>query len=195
MNDEQLITPISSQDTNLSNTSFTETIKDIVQTPISDITGNNTISPINRFDANTYIIALNKSSNVVYLAICTLIIGIVYILVIYLCSFIFIPIDTLTSESSMFSSFIFNPESPITIFNSFVKTKMDESFSNISENSTIHNTITYFKYKINTAIHTSQSFIHYWFNRLLLFFYINKNTINSTKQLNRTSFADLSIRL
>ena len=186
---------ISSQDPNLSNKSFTETIKDIVQTPISYITGDNTISPINKFDTNTYIIALNKSSNVVYLAICTLIIGIVYILVIYLCSFIFIPIDTLTSESSMFSSFLFNPESPITIFNSFVKTKMDESFSNISENSTIHNTIADFKYKINTAIHTSQSFIQYWFNRLLLFFYINKNTINSTKQLNRTSFADLSIRL
>ena len=152
-------------------------------------------TPINIVDTNTYIIALNKSSNVVYLAICTLIIGIVYILVIYLCSFIFIPIDTLTSESSMFSSFLFNPESPITIFNSFVKTKMDESFSNISENSTMQNTIADFKYKINTAIHTSQSFIQYWFNRLLLFFYINKNTINTTKQLNRTSFTDLSIRI
>ena len=69
---------ISSQDPNLSNKSFTETIKDIVQTPISYITGDNTISPINKFDTNTYIIALNKSSNVLYLAICTLIIGVFF---------------------------------------------------------------------------------------------------------------------
>ena len=185
-----------SNTTSESNTkSLSETISDISRTTIPSITGNYTVSPSNESDTNSYIIALNKSSNVVYLAICTLIIGIVYILVIYLCSFIFIPINTLNSESSMFSSFLFNPDSPITIFNNFVKSKIDESFSNISENSTLQNTIADFKYKLRTSINTVQSFIQYWFNRLLLFFYINKNTINTTKQLNRTSFADLSIRL
>ena len=67
--------------------SFTETIKNIIETPIQSITGDYTILPLNGLDTNSYIIALNKSSNVVYLAICTLIIGIIYIFVIYILFF------------------------------------------------------------------------------------------------------------
>lgn len=138
-------------------------------------------------DKNTYYIALNKSSNAGYLAIITLFIGMFYIIIIYLFSFIHVPINTISAESTMVSSFLFSPDSTIGAFKSFVKSKCAksfsnmESFSNISENATEQ-----FIGKLSTTI-------QYWFHRLLLIFYIKKNTISSTQKMNRVSFMDIKI--
>lgn len=129
---------------------------------------------VNDKDINKYIITLNEESNVISLAIWTLFIGILYIIIIYLFSFMFVPIDSITAESTMFSTLIFSPESSINIFNKFIKTKM-ESFTNVSENSTIQNIMSF----LETLFNKIQNIIQYWFHRVLLLFYINKNTITS----------------
>lgn len=148
-----------------------------------DVTSSVTI-PKQSSDLNQYIITLNKSSNATYLAMCTLVIGIVYIIIMYLSSFIFVPINTITEESSMFSLLLFNPKSSISIFNDFIKTKMHdyaENFSNISENPTVQPILE----SVNQTITKIKTFLYYWFHRLLLIFYVNKETISITK--NRVS--------
>lgn len=126
-------------------------------------------------DTNTYIIALNNSSNAWSISFLVLFLVILYIIIMYLCSFIYVPIQTITNESQMFSSLLFNPTSPITLFNDFVKSKM-ENFSNISENYAI---LDYIKHKIEYIYKSMQ----YWFHRSLLYFYIHKGTITSTRQI------------
>jgi len=137
-------------------------------------------------DKNTYYIALNKTSNAGYLAISTLFIGIFYIVIIYLFSFIYIPTDQISNESALVSSFLFNPKSAVDVFSKFVKTECSaEHFSNMSKNTTIE--------LITNKIDEFTSYIQYWFHRLLLIFYINKNTISSTQKINRISFMDIKI--
>ena len=142
---------------------------------------------LNPIDTNKYIISLNTESNVIFLSITTLVLGILYIIVIYLASFMFIPINTITTESSMFGSLIINPESPISVFNSFVKQKMQDGFSNIAENTAFQSIWIQFNEKWASI----QSYIQYWFHRVLLFFYIKKNTIQTTKKINMVSFMDI----
>ena len=178
--DNTTINPLVNNNTNYSNLSTTDNDNEDNQPdniPSSSILNN--IKGmlgyrVNDKDINKYIIALNEESNVISLAIWTLFIGILYIIIIYLFSFMFVPIDSITAESTMFSTLIFSPESSISIFNKFIKTKM-ESFSNVSENSTIQNIMSF----LETQFNKIQNMIQYWFHRVLLFFYINKNTITS----------------
>ena len=139
-------------------------------------------------DENMYILKLNHQSNATYLAIMVLVLGIVYIIIIYLFSFLFIPIDTIATESNMFSSLIFNPDSTVNVFHKFIKSNVRDGFSNISNNSTIQN----IREGIDIYIEKVKSFIHYWFHRMLLFFHIKNGTIKNTKKINRVSFMDLT---
>ena len=164
-----------------------ERIQSIINTILTVNVASQATAQVNPVDANKYIISLNKESNVIFLSITTLVLGIIYILIIYLASFMFIPINTITTESNMFGSLIVNPESSIGVFNAFVKSKMQDGFSNITENSTIQQ----FIINLNVIFLRIQTNIQYWFHRFLLFFYIKKNTIQTTKKLNQVSFMDI----
>ena len=144
--------------------------------------------PVNMEDSNIYILKLNNQSNAIYLAIMVLVLGILYIIVIYLFSFLFIPINTITTESNMFSSLIFNPDSTINVFHKYIKSNVRDGFSNISNNSTIQNI------SEMVSIYTKQgkAFVQYWFHRMLLFFHIKNGSITNTKKINRVSFMDLT---
>lgn len=133
-------------------------------------------------DKNTFVIALNNSSNVMVFSFFVLLLFIVYIIIMYLCSFILIPIDTITSESHMFSSLIFNPNSANTIFHQFIQSNLD-GFSNISDNTTVMGiSISGIIKTINIKLKDMMHFINYWFHRGLLYFYIQNGTISSIQR-------------
>jgi len=136
------------------------------------------VSLFNMTDKNTYVIALNNSANAMVFSFFVLFLFVFYIICMYLASFIFIPIDTITSESQMFNSLIFNPDSATAIFSDFIKSKL-ENFSNISDSPDflglpIH--------KITTTLKYATDHVNYWFHRGLLYFYINKGTISSVRR-------------
>lgn len=138
---------------------------------------NNNLSLFNTNDKNSYVIALNDSSNALFFSFLILFLFILYILIMYLCSFIFIPINTIRSESHMFSSLIFNPDSANTIFTKFIKSKL-EQFTNISDSSKI---IELPIHKITDSIKMITDSINYWFHRGILYLYINKGSISSVR--------------
>ena len=151
-------------------------------------------------DTNKYYIMLNRTSNAGYLAMSTLFIGIAYIVVVYLFSFIYNEIGEISNQSEMVSAFLFNPRSGVDMFHHYIYKYVDahvhpsttrsnkcaiDNFSNMSEITTIQ--------LITDKIEQFTDLIQYWFHRLLLIFYINKNTISSTQKINRTSFMDIKI--
>jgi hypothetical protein len=134
----------------------------------------------NSIDNNTYVIALNASSNAHIMSFFTLLLVVLYIIIMYAFSFIYVPINTISQESHMVYSLLFNPGSSIDIFNQFVKSKL-ESFSNISDNSSFLGiSFQPIAEIININFNKMINFINYWFHRSLLYFYIHKNTITTT---------------
>lgn len=136
------------------------------------------MSLFNTNDTNTYVISLNNSSNALVFSFFILFLFVFYIVCMYLASFIFIPIDTIRSESQMFNSLIFNPNSANSIFSNFVQSKLEE-FTNISDSSGFFEMQIH---KITDLMKKTITVLNYWFHRFLLYFYINKATISSVRR-------------
>lgn len=76
-------------------------------------------------DKNTYIILPDSSQpRQMYLAIITLFIGIMYIFVVYLVSFIDTPIENLSYDGGLINLFFWNPKAAMSIFNDYINSKM-----------------------------------------------------------------------
>lgn len=136
------------------------------------------MSLFNTNDNNSYVIALNNQSNAMVFSFVVLFLFVFYIVCMYLASFIFIPIDTIRSESQMFNSLLFNPNSANSIFSNFVKSKL-EQFTNISDSSGFFGLPIH---KITDSVKIATEYINYWFHRFLLYFHINKGTISSVRR-------------